>query len=57
MKRRNLTQIHVTISVMKITKWAEFTELTTIANVKRSKSLRFLNFDINTVELNKVNEF
>lgn len=42
---------------MKIIKWVEFIELMIIVNVKCFKFLCFLNFDINIVEFNKVNEF
>lgn len=57
MKSLNFSQLHVTISVMKTPKWREFTELTTIADVKLSESCSFLNFDIRTAELKKFKEF
>lgn len=57
LKSLNFSQIHVTISAMKTPKWKEFTELTTIADVKLSESCSFLNFDIRTVELKKFKEF
>lgn len=57
LKSLNFSQLHVTISVMKTPKWREFTELTTIADVKLSESCSFLNFDIRTAELKKFKEF